>query len=194
MRKAGKFNYWIIVSLGLLVVVLVFGCREAEKEKVLASKVSIERAQSWPQPDTSINGIPIYEKFDSLEPIFNFENDTTYVINFWATWCKPCIKELPYFEEIDSTYRDQKLKVVLVSLDFPKQIESQLVPFVEKEQLQSKVVVLLDGKYNDWIDKVSKEWSGAIPATYIYQGDKEKLIGNSFENTSEIINEIKPFL
>ena len=194
MRKAGKFNYWIIVSLGLLVVILVFGCREAEKEKVLSSKVSIERAQSWPQPDTFINGIPIYEKFDSLEPIFNFENDTTYVINFWATWCKPCIKELPYFEEIDSTYRDQKLKVVLVSLDFPKQIESQLVPFVEKEQLQSKVVVLLDGKYNDWIDKVSKEWSGAIPATYIYQGDKEKLIGNSFENTSEIINEIKPFL
>ena len=42
-----------------------------------------------------------------------------YLIDFWATWCKPCIKELPAFEELNARYQDKGLKVVLVSLDFP---------------------------------------------------------------------------
>ena len=140
----------------------------------------------WPQADSTLAGIPIYSTFDEIAPLFEQDNDTTYVINFWATWCKPCVKELPYFEALNASLQGQKAKVVLVSLDFPKKVKSSLVPFVEKRQLQSDVLVLLDGKYNDWIDQVAPQWTGAIPATLIYKGQHRRFIGEAVEDTSEL--------
>jgi len=99
--------------------------------------------------------------------IFQQKNDTTYVINFWATWCAPCVKELPYFEKLNQKYTDKKVKVILVSQDFSKQLEKKLKPFLEKNKLQSEVLVLIDPDANSWIDKVNPAWSGAIPATVI---------------------------
>ena len=63
--------------------------------------------------------------FNELEPIFHYQNDTTYVINFWAMWCKPCVEELPYFETIRKNYSDKKVKVILVSLDFGNNVEER---------------------------------------------------------------------
>ena len=50
------------------------------------------------------SSIPSFATFEDFAPLLAKENDTTYVINFWATWCRPCIKEMPYFEEINKKY------------------------------------------------------------------------------------------
>jgi thiol-disulfide isomerase/thioredoxin len=107
--------------------------------------------------------------FSEFEPILQKDNDTVYIINFWATWCKPCITELPGFEKLNRDYKGQKVKVLLVSLDFPDKHEKLLVPFVEEHNLQSQVIHLTDTDANAWIDKVSMLWSGSIPATLIYK-------------------------
>ena len=113
---------------------------------------------------------------DSTKIIINLEqmrnrleqkNDTVYVYNFWATWCKPCVAELPYFEQLQANYKDKKLKVVLVSLDFAEDLNKKVIPFMKKKQLKSEVLLLDAGNPNDWIDKISTEWSGVIPATLI---------------------------
>ncbi|NBC09095.1 MAG: redoxin domain-containing protein [Bacteroidetes bacterium] len=143
-------------------------------------------SKKWPQADSTLAGLPIYTTFDEIAPLFEQDNDTTYVINFWATWCKPCVKELPYFEALNTSLQGQKAKVILVSLDFPKKVKSSLIPFVEKHQLQSEVLVLLDGKYNDWIDRVDPKWTGAIPATLIYKGQHRRFIGEAVEDTNEL--------
>jgi thiol-disulfide isomerase/thioredoxin len=117
------------------------------------------------------NSIPQTD-FAGLEPLLHKQNDTVYLINFWATWCKPCIEELPAFERINEEFEDRAVKVVLVSLDFPNRYAEQLVPFVEKENIRSKVVHLTEVNANSWIDKVDRGWSGAIPATLIYQGEQ----------------------
>ena len=166
-------------SIIILLNVLMTGPLEKSTTLyVLNSSVTEVRTQdvndSWPTPDTITFGIPVYKSFKSLEPIFQFDNDTTYLINFWATWCKPCIEEIPVFERVNTEYKNEPVKVVLVSLDLPNQVESKLVPFISKNQLKSKVIVLLDGKYNDWIDKVSRNWTGAIPATLIYKKDQNR--------------------
>lgn len=118
--------------------------------------------------------------FERLEPYLNQKNDTVYVINFWATWCVPCIKELPYFEKLNQKYKNGKFKMILVSLDFPKMVEKRLLPFIQKNKLQAEVILLNDPDANSWIEKVAKEWSGAIPATIIYKNDKQTFYEQSF--------------
>lgn len=129
--------------------------------------------------------------FKGLEPVLNLRNDTTYVVNFWATWCIPCIKELPYFQKIDSKYKDENVKVLLVSLDFLKHIDTRLRPFIEKHEIIADVMLLNDPDSNSWIDKVSPDWSGALPATVIYNRNFRAFYDKSFtyEELQSIINQ-----
>jgi thiol-disulfide isomerase/thioredoxin len=106
--------------------------------------------------------------FDQLEPSLNLTNDTVYLVNFWATWCAPCIAELPAIQAVEKKYSDKKFKVLLVSLDMPGQLNSRLLPFVRSHQITSEVVLLDDPNQNRWIDRVDKQWSGEIPFTIIY--------------------------
>lgn len=106
--------------------------------------------------------------FDQLEPLLHFKNDTVYLINFWATWCAPCLAELPAIKAVEEKYSDQKFKVLLVSLDQPSQLKTRLIPFVRSNKVTAEVILLDDPNQNRWIDKVDKEWSGDIPYTVIY--------------------------
>ncbi len=107
-------------------------------------------------------------RFKWYESLRNQQNDTTYIVNFWATWCAPCVAELSNFELLTSQYKTKKVKVYLVSLDFVKNIHNQLRPFVKKKKLQSAVVLMNEPNANAWIDKVSPSWSGSLPATIIF--------------------------
>lgn len=111
--------------------------------------------------------IPVVD-FKELQPLLEKDNDTLYVVNFWATWCAPCIKEIPYFEQLGEKYRDKKLKVLMVSLDMPNRVETKVIPFIEKQGMRNEVILLDDPKFNDWIPLVDEKWTGAIPATLIY--------------------------
>jgi thiol-disulfide isomerase/thioredoxin len=118
-------------------------------------------------------GIPRMN-FSEFEPLLHHNNDTVYVINFWATWCKPCLKELPDFERVNEEFKNEKVTIILVNLDFPNKHDELLVPFVFENRLQSKVIHLIDVDANKWIGKVSEEWSGAIPATLVYKGSERE--------------------
>lgn len=140
----------------------------------------------------SEKNIPVMN-FKSFESLLHQQNDTTYVINFWATWCKPCVEELPVFEMLNKKYASQKIKVLLVSLDLPENIQSSLLPFTKKNHIQSKIILLDDPDFNSWIEKVSPTWSGAIPATIIYNREKRKFYEQSF-NYSTLTKELNSFI
>ncbi|MGS2727196.1 TlpA family protein disulfide reductase [Psychroserpens sp. BH13MA-6] len=158
----------------------------------------------WSKSDVprDVHTFEVPAKVDDLK-VLNFEelqnylatkdDSKTYVINFWATWCAPCVKELPYFEKLQATYNVADVEVILVSLDFPRQIESKLKPFLEKHQLESEVLVLNDVDSNSWIPKVDENWSGAIPATIIYNKHKRLFFEQSF-TYKELETELQPFL
>ncbi|MFN3908314.1 MAG: TlpA family protein disulfide reductase [Flavobacterium sp.] len=118
--------------------------------------------------------------FEEFAPMLQTNSDTLYVVNFWATWCEPCIEELPAFEAINEKYKNQKFKMLLVSLDFNKQKEKKLIPFVTKNQLKAQVIHLNDPDANAWIEKVDANWSGSIPATLVFTKDKRTFFEQSF--------------
>ena len=128
--------------------------------------------------------------FNQLFTSLDLSNNQTYVINFWATWCSPCIKELPHFVYVNKKYDNSIVKVFLVSLDLPEHYNSKLIPFIKKNNLLSDVVHLTDTNLNDWMPKISNEWNGGIPATLIINENSQKFYLNPFEK-DELIYEIE---
>jgi thiol-disulfide isomerase/thioredoxin len=106
-------------------------------------------------------------KFAQLQQRLAHLSDTTFVVNFWATWCAPCVKELPNFEQLRAANAGKKVKVLLVSLDYASQLDKKVKPFVKQRGLKSEVVLLNEPDPNEYIDKVDAKWSGALPFTLI---------------------------
>ena len=131
--------------------------------------------------------------YDGIAPLINKTDDKVHVVNFWATWCAPCVKELPYFEKINKEYKANGVELLLVSLDFPRKYETKLKPFLKEKQLKSNVVCLNDVDQNRWIPEIDTTWSGAIPATIIYKGGKRKFYEKSF-TYEELEKEVQQFL
>lgn len=92
-------------------------------------------------------------------------NDTTYVVNFWSTWCAPCVAELPNFEKLRLANVNKQVKVLLVSLDFKSKLQKTVIPFVAKNQINAGVFLLDTKDRQIDIQRISNQWSGAIPAT-----------------------------
>jgi len=111
-------------------------------------------------------------KFSELEEIMTVNDGQVKVINFWATWCAPCVKELPYFENANNIYKEKGIDIVLINLDFVEQ-KQKVEKFIIKHNIKNRVVLLDEIDYNSWIDKIDSNWSGAIPAT-IFIGNKQR--------------------
>lgn len=127
---------------------------------------------------------------DRLQQILQAEKDRVQVINFWATWCAPCIKELPLLEKM--TKDQPEIRVRLVSMDMDLDPNPDKVrKFAARKKIQSQVLILNERNPDQWIEKIDKGWSGALPATLVvnnkngkrkfvekelHEGDLEKLI------------------
>ena len=117
---------------------------------------------------------------DQLNERIKNGKDSTYVVNFWATWCAPCIKELPHFEKLKADHKSDKLAVLLVSVDFKSKLNSAVVPFVKRKNLKNEVFLLNESNPQEYIDRIDKDWSGSIPATLFIKEDKRKFIESEF--------------
>lgn len=179
-----------IKILGIIMLVLV-SCNSKGKTKAVDSEVVVATNDSSAESKTDFN-LEVYD-YNGLEKFLNKKDNTVYVVNFWATWCAPCVKEMPYFEKLQSEYATKGVEVLFVSLDFPHLYESKLKPFVIDKKIKSKVIALDDADMNTWIPKVDENWSGSIPATVIYKNDNRKFFEQSF--TYDLLEkEVKQFL
>ena len=121
-------------------------------------------------------------------------SDTTYVVNFWATWCSPRVREIGYFEELHRTRSGDPVRVILVSLDFPNQKERRVIPFLDEKEITAPVRLVTDLDYNSWIDLVDPAWTGALPATLIFNRNKRLFLEKEltrdelFEHVEQILN------
>lgn len=116
-------------------------------------------------------------KLNDLQQLINAPSDRIQVINFWATWCAPCVKEIPLLEALHM--ENKEVDVTLVSMDYDLDPNPDKVNrFITRKKLQSKVVILAETDPNSWIDKIDKDWQGALPTTLVVntKTGKRKLI------------------
>ncbi|AZQ45253.1 TlpA family protein disulfide reductase [Nonlabens ponticola] len=113
-------------------------------------------------------------------------NQDVKVLNFWATWCAPCIEEMPAFEAVN----EDNIEVIFISLDDASKLEDQVNTFLRENNIVSRVVLLDDPYANEWVPMVDSHWDGAIPATLIIKGDKKRFFNQTFneDELREAIN------
>lgn len=132
--------------------------------------------------------------YDELKSVIQKEDGKLYVVNFWATWCKPCIEELPGFMNVNNQFKNNPdFKMILVSMDNKRQLDTKVKKFIEKNNIDADVYLLDDlERMNEWIPDVDPSWGGAIPATVFYKNGK-KIKFHEFEMTQyeleDIVNE-----
>ncbi len=118
----------------------------------------------------SAQQIPAYNAEDIIT--HTSSKDTVYIINFWATWCSPCVHELPEFNKLYDYYKGKPVKILLISLDFKEDYPAKLASFIQRRGLEPDVAWLSDTDPNTFIPKVDNSWQGTIPATLIVQPGK----------------------
>ena len=103
-------------------------------------------------------------KITDLEKLIT-ESKTPLVINFWATFCKPCMEEIPYFQKLERTYAAKGVKLLLVSLDMQDAYPEKVKTFIKKRRITLSTSWLDETNADYFCPKIDESWSGAIPAT-----------------------------
>ena len=122
-------------------------------------------------------------KLITLENLFqrlDKGNDTTYVINFWATWCGPCLEEIPNFEKLSTAYKNAPVKVLLISVDSRSKMNETVIPYIRKRNLISEVFLLNEKDPQEYINRIDSSWSGALPATLIVNKERRQFFEQEF--------------
>lgn len=129
----------------------------------------------------------IYDSYSELEErIKKVDENSTLVLNFWATWCGPCVEELPCFDKFYQKFAESDFEIILVSLDFKSRLEKSFIPFLDENKLKPEVALLADQDADSWIPKIHPNWEGTLPATVVIRGNQRSLFPEKFQNYEEL--------
>ncbi len=112
----------------------------------------------------------------AIKELVREQRGQVVLLNFWATWCPPCLVEFPEIVAVEKTYRDRGLVVISVSADSPKKIDSDLLPFLEKHPSHFPIYIMQTDDVDEFMRTIDPEWNGDIPATFFI--DREGDVAN----------------
>lgn len=145
-----------------------------------------------PDLGTAANPI-VYENFADVEGLFRQSSDTTYVINFWATWCAPCREEIPLLQQLAREKAGAKIQIVLVSLDTDQRAIDRIPAFLTREAPGLPAIVLTD-EGEEWGKSIDRVWSGSLPTTIIYKGALRYVYRREFRTYTDLVGAVAPLL
>jgi len=104
---------------------------------------------------------------DINKQVESHQGNKAVLINFWATYCAPCIEEFPMIVDLSKQYKDKDLKVYFVSADWLDR-EDEVINFLKEAGVEGLSFIKEEGNDNNFINAISREWSGALPFTIVY--------------------------
>ena len=131
----------------------------------------------YAQSDSSIK-VKIINTED-LKSIFDEVKGNALFINVWATWCEPCREEFPEIVKLANNYKNE-IHFIGISVDDSDDLSEKVIPFLESQNASFKNYLLKVKEPENFINMLDKDWSGAVPATFIYDRSgkqREVLIG-----------------
>lgn len=115
--------------------------------------------------------------------------DTLYVLNFWATWCRPCVAELPYLQAAAERLSDSlPVRIWLVSLEFPPDGPQVAAAVLRRKGITLPAFWLSETDPNAWIPQLNPNWDGAIPYT---QAGLQGPSHGAFPDTESVVKFVK---
>ena len=100
------------------------------------------------------------------------KDDSVLVMSFWATFCKPCVEEIPYLQSITEKYKGQRAKLFLVSLDLPEFFPAKIEAYAKSKDFYVPMAWLNETNADYFCPKIDKGWDGSIPCTLIVNNKK----------------------
>ena len=162
-----------------LILAAIFSCKKNETAEHLAQENStvekIDSTTTKQTTETLVADMKVVNTTEITNLIAPKKNDTVYVTNFFATWCGPCMKEIPHFVEKMQQLKGKPVKFTFVSVDAKDDWNTAVSDFADEYELK-KNIVLFDASAisPDFFTKITKTWDGgSIPFTVIKKGDKE---------------------
>ncbi len=147
---------FILLSGISIFFILLYGCSDEQKNNLTEKNNSINNYVV----DTLNAG--------QLNEIINNRNGKILFINFWATWCVPCVEEFPDIVKLAESYKEKDVEFLSLSVDLVKEINSAVIPFLQKQKVNFPVFVIPEKESEKVINRVQPDWNGAIPATAVY--------------------------
>jgi thiol-disulfide isomerase/thioredoxin len=134
--------------------------------------------------------VEVLKEYSELQSRLDSDKNKLWIVNFWATTCPPCLKEMPHFKELQKELQGKDVKILLVSLDRSKDLDSRVYPFIEKHAIVPEVVLLEDQNYSAWTDEIDPSWYGALPATVIIKGETRKFRMGIYHTLDELRDDV----
>ena len=156
----------LIVSIFALILLVSCG-KQAEKSEKRGSENSKIQAQTRGEIQYQVK--PLDES--GLKQMVARRNGKILFLNVWATWCVPCREEFPDLNKLAEQYKNSDVEFIGLSVDYPDEIESKIIPFLKKNPIKFQIYVQNFEDEGSLIQFLSKDWSGAIPATFIFDKD-----------------------
>ncbi len=145
------------ISILLLIIFLVFpllaAAQTGKKSKIVVEKLDKQK----------------------LESLLKNRKGKALFLNLWATWCVPCREEFPSIVKLVSDYKGKPIDFIGVSIDYPDEVDSKIIPFLEKQKTNFVSYVNGFEKDEDLINALNKNWNGALPATFIYDKSGKRI-------------------
>ncbi len=161
---------------------------------VLALLVNCQVENNRSQTESSPESTPEIHLMDkaSLEKLINQRNDRILLINVWATWCIPCREEFPDLVSLFDEYENRDVDIVGISVDYPDEIDSKILPFLQSQQVNFPVYLQNFEKQEDFINFLNTDWSGALPASFVYDtAGEQKLFLLGKQSYEELVTAIE---
>ena len=136
---------------------------------------------------------PHYTDPAAVAPLFAQRNDTAFLINFWATWCRPCLEELPLLQQLADREPDLPLAIVLVSLDTKPEDVDRVPNFLRRAGVTLPSLIL-SAQDTDWAKSFDRLWSGSLPTTLIYRNDLRYVYRRAFTTYPDLRAAVSPLV